>query len=90
MATQLAITIPQGYGPGQTLVVQAPDGQQMQVKIPPGMKAGQQLRIAIPPAAAQPEKRASKAADTGGIELQNSREMLDTLVKKLEARGAAR
>ena len=50
----LAITIPPGYGPGQQLVVQAPDGQKLQIIIPPGMTGGQQLQVAVPKAPAAP------------------------------------
>lgn len=50
----LAITIPPGYGPGQNLVVQAPNGQQLQIQIPPGMFGGQQLQVAVPSAPSIP------------------------------------
>ena len=45
------ITVPTGYGPGQTVVVQAPDGHKMQITIPNGVFGGQQLKVAIPRAA---------------------------------------
>lgn len=46
MADQiLAVTIPAGYGPGQQLVVQSPDGQTLQIVIPEGASPGQQIQI---------------------------------------------
>ena len=50
----LSITIPPGYGPGQTLMVQAPDGQKMQITIPPGLYAGAALQVAVPKASSAP------------------------------------
>ena len=44
----IAVTIPPGYSSGQPLVVQASDGQKLQVVIPVGMSEGQQFSMCIP------------------------------------------
>eukprot|EP00316_Scyphosphaera_apsteinii_P000675 CAMPEP_0119299392 /NCGR_PEP_ID=MMETSP1333-20130426/1469_1 /TAXON_ID=418940 /ORGANISM="Scyphosphaera apsteinii, Strain RCC1455" /LENGTH=544 /DNA_ID=CAMNT_0007300803 /DNA_START=41 /DNA_END=1672 /DNA_ORIENTATION=+ len=43
------VTIPDGAMPGQTLVVQAPDGNQQMVCIPPGVLPGQQMHVHMAP-----------------------------------------
>ena len=41
-------SVPPGYSSGQPLVVQASDGQKLQVVIPVGMSEGQQFSMCIP------------------------------------------
>ena len=44
----MAVTVPPGITPGQALVVQAPDGQQMQATVPAGVMPGQQFAMYKP------------------------------------------
>ena len=43
----LTMTCPAGLGEGDTMSIQAPDGQQMEVDIPPGVKEGEEFDIVI-------------------------------------------
>eukprot|EP01043_Picozoa_sp_COSAG02_P083836 COSAG02_NODE_21783_length_775_cov_0.892012_1_plen_167_part_01 len=56
----LAVVVPAGTSPGQTILVQAPSGQQVQVELPAHAVPGQTIQVSIPPQllvqqAAQPE-----------------------------------
>ena len=58
----MTVTVPPGVMPGQTLAVQAPDGQQMQVTVPPGVMAGQQLDVHMPISQPPPATQPAEAA----------------------------
>ena len=64
--TLLSISVPSGSGPGDTLTVQAPDGRQLQIVIPPGVYAGMSLQVAVPAAAAAAEPPKKQATSLGG------------------------
>lgn len=42
----MAVTIPPGLTPGQSMQCQAPTGQVVQIVVPPGVHAGQQIQVA--------------------------------------------
>ena len=47
-SNMMQVTVPDGLGPGDMFMVQAPDGQQMQVQVPPGVKSGMPIQVAMP------------------------------------------
>ena len=55
----LSITIPYGYGPGQQVTIQAPDGQKLSITVPPGCFGGTQIQVAVPKAAPAPPPAAA-------------------------------
>lgn len=47
----LSVQVPQGAGPGTTLKVQAPSGQQVQAVVPEGVSPGQVFQVQVPSSA---------------------------------------
>jgi len=44
----IAVTVPEGKGPGQSLAVKAPNGPTYEVKVPDGIAAGQTFNVQLP------------------------------------------
>mmetsp|Transcript_39296 Transcript_39296/g.114820 ORF Transcript_39296/g.114820 Transcript_39296/m.114820 type:complete len:168 (-) Transcript_39296:188-691(-) len=52
--SMMQAVVPSGMGPGSTMVMQSPDGQQFQVNIPDGVKEGDTFQFMGPAPAPQP------------------------------------
>ena len=68
----LEVTVPAGAGPGETMLVHTPDGNQVQAVVPEGVHAGMALRIVVPaaPEAPEPASEAIEASSTFEAALQ--------------------
>lgn len=52
--TVVAVTVPDGKGPGDSLTIQPPGGIQLQVVVPKGIEAGQTFQVQLPGYPGQP------------------------------------
>ena len=59
-------TVPAGVQPGQVITVKAPDGRDVNVKIPLGVGAGAQMKVPIPAVGPPPPPPPSSSTSTGG------------------------
>ena len=94
----LSITIPYGYGPGQQVTIQAPDGQKLSITVPPGCFGGQQIQVAVPkpgivagaalpPAAATPWASKPWASPPATAPANDDDEKAKNLLSRCEAAG---
>jgi hypothetical protein len=85
----LAVVVPAGTSPGQTILVQAPSGQQVQVELPAHAVPGQTIQVSIPPQllvqqAAQPEPEGF-LGDAPGPPLPSAGAEDDDLARAIQA-----
>ena len=75
------VQIPAGTAPNAIIQVRAPDGRNLNVRVPPNVRPGQQMRISVPAAAPKATKPASEAQERDARRQRREEAARDRAVK---------